>query len=298
MSPDRPGSLRETAPDRGAVSRWRLGDRVLDFARRPLVMGILNATPDSFHAPSRTDAAQAAEAAAGMAAAGADLLDLGAESTRPGAAPVDAEAEQARLLPALAAVRAACDLPITVDTRRADTARRALDAGADGVNDVTGGRGDPDMLPLAAERGCGLVLMHMRGTPADMQDAPRYDDVVTEVARALSTYAEAAEAAGVARDRIAVDPGIGFGKTLAHNLALMGRLEELSAGRPLLLGASRKSFVEHLTGAPTPDRLGGSLAAAASAWMQGVAVVRVHDVAETVQMLETLVAIDDERIPR
>ncbi|MBU0743222.1 dihydropteroate synthase, partial [bacterium] len=225
----------------------------------------------------------------------ADLLDVGAESSRPAADPVDAAREQERLLPALAAIREVCDLPLTVDTRRADTARRALDAGADGLNDITGGRNDPGMLTLAADTGCGLVLMHMRGTPRTMQIDPRYDDVVAEVADELAAYAEAAEAAGVQRARIAVDPGIGFGKTLDHNLALLANLSEVARGRPLLVGASRKSFIEHLTGAPTPERLGGSLAAAAAAFAQGAAVLRVHDVRETAQCLAVLSALEDHR---
>ncbi len=283
------------APGNGAASFWRLGGHVLDFAARPLVMGIINVTPDSFHAPSRAVAGRAAEMAAAMAAAGADLLDVGAESSRPGSDPVDAAAEQARLLPALEAIHAVCDLPLTADTRRADTARRALAAGVDGINDITGGRGDPDLLPLAAESGCGLVLMHMQGEPGTMQDDPRYTDVVGEVGDALAAWAGTAEAAGVDPERIAVDPGIGFGKTLAHNLDLLANLDAVGRGRPLLVGASRKSFIAHLTGASAAERLGGSLAAVAIAHAQGAAVLRVHDVAETVQCLEVLAALDDQR---
>jgi len=291
MAQDRHDTTPETAPRDGVVSFWRLGDHVLDFTRRPLVMGIINVTPDSFHAPSRADTANAAAMAREMAAAGADLLDLGAESSRPGADPIAASDEQDRLLPALEAVRTACALPLTVATYRAETARLALAGGADGINDITGGRHDPDMLPLAAESACGLILMHMQGTPRTMQDAPRYDDVVTEVADAVSEYATAAETAGVSRDRIAVDPGIGFGKTLDHNLALMARLADVARGRPLLLGASRKSFISHLTGAETSQRLGGSLAAVAAAYEQGAAIVRVHDVQATVQCLDVLAVI-------
>jgi len=289
------------APSNGAAVFWRLGERTLDYTRRPLVMGIINVTPDSFHAPSRTGTTgatgttRAAEMAVEMATAGADLLDVGAESSRPGAEPVDATEEQARLLPALSAIREVCDLPLTVDTRRADTARRALAAGADGINDITGGRDDPELLPLAADTACGLVLMHMRGTPRTMQDDPRYEDVVREVADELATCAEAAEAAGVAPSRIAVDPGIGFGKTLDHNLALLANLHDVARGRPLLVGASRKSFIEHLTGAPTAERLGGSLAAAAAAFVQGAAILRVHDVRETVQGLAVLAALAEQR---
>jgi dihydropteroate synthase len=275
-----------------AAPAWDIGRLSLEPARRPLVMGIINLTPDSFHAGSRTATAeQAADAAERMAAAGADILDLGAESTRPGAADIGAAEEQDRLLPAVEAVRRATDLPLSVDTMRAATAALALDAGADIVNDVTGGA-DPAMLPLAAERGCGLVLMHMQGTPRTMQQDPRYDDVAADVAAWLDERCRAAEAAGVAPGRIVVDPGIGFGKTLDHNLALLRSLRRGAGGRPLLLGASRKSFIGALTGAAVADRLPGSLAALAAAYGGGAAVVRVHDVAASVQFLDVLAALD------
>ena len=291
MTPERRDE-RRTAPPSGAASVWRLRDRALSWERRPLVMGILNLTPDSFHAASRVAPEAAAARAAAMVADGADLLDLGAESTRPGAAPVSAAEERDRLLPALAAVRAAVDVPLTVDTVHAATARGALAAGADGINDISAGTTEPAMLDLAAETGAGLVLMHMRGTPRTMQDAPAYDDAAAEVAAYLAGRAAAAEAAGVAPDRILVDPGIGFGKALAHNLVLLAELHCIAGGRGLLLGASRKSFIGHLTGAGTADRLGGSLAAVAAAHAAGAAVVRVHDVGPTRQMLEVLAAID------
>lgn len=285
-----PSPSSAAAPASGAAA-FLLGDRALTPPGRPLVMGILNATPDSFHAASRVDARAAADLARAMADAGAELLDVGAESTRPGSAPVDAEAELRRLLPVVEAVRRVCDLPLTVDTRRAAVARAALDAGADGINDVSAGRDDPELLPLAAARGAGLVLMHMQGTPATMQTAPAYADPVAEVRAFLAGRATAAEAAGVDPRRILVDPGIGFGKTLEHNLALLRGLARAAGGRPCLLGASRKSFIGRLTGAETPDRLGGSLAAAAAALDAGAAVVRVHDVAATRQFLDVLAAI-------
>ncbi len=281
-----------TAGDAGhPAAVWRLGRRRLPLGGRPLVMGILNLTPDSFYPGSRVAPGAVADQARAMAAAGADLLDLGAESSRPGADPVSPDEERHRLLPALAAVRDACDLPLTVDTYRAETAAAALEAGADGINDITAGRGDPRMLPLVAEREAGLVLMHMAGSPRTMQIDPRYDDVVAEVSAFLAERAAAAEAAGVVREAIVVDPGIGFGKTLAHNLALLAHLETLGGGRPVLLGASRKSFIGMLTGAGVEDRLPGSLAAVAAAFTQGVAVVRVHDVAATVQTLAVLEAV-------
>ena len=272
------------------------GDHALDFRRRPLVMGILNITPDSFHAASRVEDAQdAAARATEMAAAGADLLDLGAESSRPGAVPLGVETEMQRLLPALEAVRSACDLPITVDTYNAETADAALALGADGINDISASALDDRMLPLAADRGCGLVLMHMRGTPESMQDRPTYEDPLREIAAHLAERTAAARAAGVRGDRIVIDPGIGFGKTLAHNLALLAGLEIFTRMGPVLLGASRKSFIGRLTGAEPDDRLGGSLAAAATAMSAGAAVVRVHDVGQTVQMLDVLAAIEASR---
>jgi dihydropteroate synthase len=273
---------------------WDIGaGRALSAVRRPLVMGIVNLTPDSFHPASRRPAAgDAVSTALAQFASGADLVDLGAESTRPGSRPVPPDEEQARLLPALRALRRRTDAPVSVDTRHADTARRALELGADVINDVSAGRDDPGMLPLAARAGCGLVLMHMRGDPASMQRNPRYDDVVAEVGAFLADRAAAAEAAGVAPARIAVDPGIGFGKTLDHNLRLLAELRRVAGTRPLLVGASRKRFIEFLTGAPVEDRLPGSLAALAAARWAGAAVVRVHDVAASVQFLDTLAAIE------
>jgi dihydropteroate synthase len=255
-------------------------------------MGIVNVTPDSFFAASQVPDPQAAVAAAmRMVEEGADLLDLGAESTRPGSDPVGAHQEQRRLLPVLEKLRPMTEVPITVDTYRAETACLALEAGADGVNDITAGTADPQMLPLVAASGCGLVLMHMLGRPKTMQEDPRYEDVVGEITTYLATRAAAAEAAGVAPERIAVDPGIGFGKRLEHNLALLANLHTLGGGRPVLVGASRKSFIQNLTGAAVENRLPGSLAALSAAFEAKVAVVRVHDVGPSIQFLDTLAAI-------
>ena len=242
-------------------------------------MGIVNLTPDSFWAGSRQDVSDGTETAVehvlALAAAGADLLDLGAESTRSGV---------------LEAVRAATDLPLTVDTRRAATAGLALGAGADAVNDISGG-GDPDMLPLVADRGCGFVIMHMQGMPQTMQQGPRYHDVVAEVTGWLTARCGMAMEAGIRSERLVVDPGIGFGKTLEHNLDLMRALPQVAAGRALLLGASRKRFIADLTGAAVDDRLPGSLAALAAAWQGGATLVRVHDVAASVQFLDVMKSI-------
>jgi dihydropteroate synthase len=270
---------------------WDLGRCTVHAEQRPLLMGIVNLTPDSFYPASRATGTTAAVAAAlSLLDAGADLLDLGAESSRPGSEPVSAAAEQDRLLPVLTALRRETDAPLTVDTSRAETARLALDAGADAVNDIAGGR-DPGMLPLVAERGCGLVLMHMQGEPRTMQDRPHYDDPVAEVGAWLAERARLAEAAGIGAGRLLVDPGIGFGKLLEHNLALLGRLADVAGSRALLLGASRKSFIGQATGAAVDDRLAGSLAALAAAHAAGVTVVRVHDVAASRQFLDLLAAI-------
>lgn len=280
-----------------AAPTWQLGTHHLRPQRRPLVMGVLNLTPDSFYPASRQDSTEKAVAAAlQLVTAGADLLDLGAESSRPGAESIGADEEQRRLLPVLTELRRHTDIPLTVDTIRATTADRALTAGADGINDISAGSADPELLPLAAERACGLVLMHMRGTPRSMQDRPQYDDVVATVTDYLAARCETAVAAGIAPTRIIVDPGIGFGKLLAHNLALLRRLDRIGSDRPVLMGASRKSFIEHLTGAAVTERLGGSLAALAAAYQGGVAVVRVHDVAASVQFLNTLAAIGDDTV--
>jgi dihydropteroate synthase len=271
---------------------WDLGRVRLQAAGRPLIMGIVNLTPDSFWAGSRTDDPEAAlDLALRLAAEGADLLDLGAESSRPGAVSVGEDAEKARLLPLLRRLRARTDLPLTIDTVRAGTAEAALAEGADAINDITAASGDARMLSVVAAAGRGLVLMHMQGTPATMQDSPAYADVVSEVEVWLAARARAAEAAGVAPERIAVDPGLGFGKQLEHNLELLAQAGKVAGGRPLLIGASRKSFIGAVTGAGTEDRLPGSLAALAAAWRAGAAVVRVHDVAASKQFLNMLAAI-------
>jgi dihydropteroate synthase len=240
-------------------------------------MGVVNATPDSFSDGGALLLPDAAAAAARrMAAEGAAIVDVGGESTRPGAAPVDEAAEVLRVAPVLERLRG--EMPLSIDTRRAGVARRALDLGAVLVNDVSAGR-DPAMLPLVAERGAGIVLMHMRGEPATMQQAPAYADVVGEVEAFLLARAEAAARAGVPKDRILIDPGIGFGKRLPHNLALLAAVPRLAShGWPVLVGVSRKSFLGELTGRAAGERRDGTTAAVALAAFHGAAVVRVHDV--------------------
>jgi dihydropteroate synthase len=256
-------------------------------------MGILNVTPDSFADGGQHDAADTAVARiAAVAAQGAAICDIGAESTRPGAVPVGPDEELRRLAPVFAAMaRGGIAVPISIDTRHAVTAAAALDAGAVLVNDVSAGS-DPDMLPLVAERGVAICLMHMRGEPQTMQDDPRYADVVGEVAAFLESRLAAAVAAGVAEDAVLLDPGIGFGKSLPHNVALLASLPRLAAiGRPLVVGASRKGMIGQITGREVVDRLPGSLGAALAAVAGGASVVRVHDVAATVDALAVFQAI-------
>jgi len=262
---------------------------------RPLVMGVLNVTPDSFSDGGRFAGVEAALAQARrMIEAGADLIDIGGESTRPGATPVPEDVELDRVLPVIAAIREISEIPLSIDTLKPAVARAAVQAGAWMWNDVSGLTAAPDSLSTAAELGCPVVIMHMKGRPATMQDDPRYDDPVAEVFNDLEARATAAMAAGVARDQIWLDPGIGFGKRLDHNLALMAALDRLAAlGFPVLLGVSRKRTVMAIdtTAVDPKDRLGGSLAMALFGAAKGVAAIRVHDVRETVQALKVWAAL-------
>ncbi len=250
-----------------------------DFA----LMGIVNVTPDSFSDGGRwLDPAAAVAHGITLASEGASILDVGGESTRPGAAPVVAEEEIRRVVPVIEGLReAGLDAVLSVDTAKASVAAAALDAGASFVNDVTALRGDPDLAGLVAERDAGLCLMHMQGQPRTMQDAPRYTDVVDEVRAFLEARVAVAIAAGIPAQRIQLDPGIGFGKTTAHNLQLLDRLDELVAlGFPVVVGTSRKSFLGRLTGRADPaDRLAATIATNVVAFTRGARVFRVHDVA-------------------
>lgn len=259
-------------------------------------MGIVNVTPDSFSDGGRYLGHDAALAhARRLIADGADILDIGGESTRPGAEPVGEAEEIARTVPLIAAIRAESAVPISIDTMKPAVARAAVAAGATIWNDVAALRVSPDAPAVAAQLGCEVVLMHMLGEPRTMQDAPRYDDVVAEVEAFLLARAEVAQSAGVPREKIWLDPGIGFGKTLDHNLALLAALPRLCGhGYRVLLGASRKRFIaalDPLLAGDAADRLGGSLAAALHGAKSGVAAVRVHDVRETVQALAVQAAI-------
>lgn len=260
-------------------------------------MGIVNTTPDSFSDGGRLTTVEAAVAhGLSLIEQGADILDIGGESTRPGADPVGVDEEIARIAPVIAGLRARWAGPISIDTMKPQVARGAVSAGATMWNDVTALGHSPESLSAAADLGCDVVLMHMQGEPRTMQADPRYDDVVAEVTDWLTARADAAIAAGVARDRIWLDPGIGFGKTLAHNLALTAHLDRLTAtGFPVLYGASRKRTIQAIdpTATDPADRLGGSLALAMEAARRGAAIIRVHDVRETVQALRVQAAVAD-----
>ena len=261
---------------------------------RPRIMGILNVTPDSFSDGGLFLKPEAALMAARRMAAGAEILDIGGESTRPGASPVAATEEIGRTAPVIAALRAGgLELPISIDTRKAAVAGAAFAAGASILNDVTALQHDPAMAALAAAQGCPVILMHSLGDPATMQDDPRYDDVLLDVYDALADRLAEAEAAGIARARLMVDPGIGFGKTLEHNLALLARLSLFhNLGVPVLLGASRKRFIGTIGAeAEAARRMPGSLAVALQGLAQGVQMIRVHDVAETRQAVSLWQAV-------
>lgn len=272
---------------------FRARQIVFEFPRPTLVMGIVNVTPDSFSDGGRFfDAPAAIAHAHELVDQGADLLDIGGESSRPGAAPVDEAEELRRVLPVIEALAGQVRTPLSIDTAKPGVARAALAAGAVIVNDIAANRADPEMARLVAESGAGYVCMHMRGTPASMQDEPRYDDVAREVGDFFTAQLAGLAARGVAAEQVALDPGIGFGKTPAHNLQLLGGLTRLTNhARPLLVGVSRKSFISAATGVPVDRRLPGSLAAAVWAVSQGAQMLRVHDVEATVSAIRLFEAI-------
>ena len=255
-------------------------------------MGVVNVTPDSFSDGGLYLDPEAAIAhGRELAGAGAEILDVGGESTRPGAEAVPEDEELRRVIPVIQGLVAA-EAEISIDTSKAAVAAAALDAGAQIVNDVTALRGDPEMAALCAQRGATVVLMHMLGEPRTMQDDPRYDDVVAEVKAFLAERVEAASAAGIAEERIWLDPGIGFGKTGAHNMELLRRLGELrDLGRPLVIGTSRKSFIGRIDGSAADERLGGTIASSVLAAAEGAEILRIHDVAEMHQALAVATAI-------
>lgn len=263
----------------------RVGDRVLPTARRCLVMGVVNVTPDSFSDGGRyLDPAAAVAHGLALVADGADLLDVGGESTRPGATDVPGAVELERVLPVVEQLARTAEVPVSIDTRKAAVAAAALAAGATMVNDVSAGRHDPDLLGVAADAKVPLVLMHMLGTPATMQDDPRYDDVVAEVEAFLAERCRAAEAAGVDHQALVVDPGIGFGKRDQDNYALLDQLARFTRlGHPVMVGTSRKGFIGRALDSPADQRVEGTAATVVWAVERGARIVRVHDVAPMVR---------------
>ena len=265
----------------------------MSIRRSPAVMGILNVTPDSFSDGGvHFDRNVAIEAALRMESDGAAIVDVGGESTRPGSDEVSLDEELSRVIPVIEGIRARSGIRISVDTRKVRLAEAALDAGADLVNDVTALR-DPEMRALVARRGVQVILMHMRGEPKTMQEHIHFDDVVADVARELQEWRDEAVAAGVKKENILIDPGLGFGKTYEHNLGILARCDEFRSIAPVVIGASRKAFIGHLTGQPGGRaRLAGSLGAVAAAAKGCAAIVRVHDVRETVDFLKVLDAVE------
>jgi dihydropteroate synthase len=273
---------------------WKIGERVFDVSRQGLIMGVLNVTPDSFSdggnflAPDRAIAHGLR-----MAAEGADIIDVGGQSARPGAEPVTVEEELRRVVPVIEKLRAKIDVPISIDTSKSEVARAAIEAGASVVNDVTGGRGDNETMPLIAETQTAFVVMHMQGTPQTMQIQPRYDDVVSEIANFFRQQYARAIGLNIDPMAIAFDPGIGFGKTLDHNLQLLAELERLRAhDRPLVIGVSRKSFLGKLiNSSDMSDRLAPAVGLTSLLRARGADVLRVHDVKEHVSALRVADAV-------
>jgi len=269
----------------------------LDFTRATTVMGILNITPDSFSDGGLyLEKDKAIERARRMVSEGAHIIDVGGMSTRPGSMPVDQDEEIRRTLPVIEAIADSVGVPVSIDTCRAEVARKALNAGASIVNDISGLRSDPDMASVAAEAGAPVVVMHMKGTPLDMQKDPRYEALIPEILDSLRESIRIASSAGI--DQIIVDPGIGFGKTFDQNLEIINRLDEfVLLGRPLLVGASRKAFLGAiLDGAPETDRLEGTAAVVAASILRGAHIVRVHDVREMARVARVTDAIRAESV--
>lgn len=273
---------------------WQCGKYNLDTGHRPLVMGILNVTPDSFSDGGRyLEPGAAVDRGLCLAEEGADIIDIGGESTRPGAKKVSPDEELKRVVPVIEGLAKRSNIPISIDTYKSEVARRSLEVGASIINDISGLRFDPQMAGVAAKYKAGLVLMHIKGTPEDMQKDPQYGDLLVEISDYLNGSIEIALEAGVERAAIAIDPGIGFGKTVEHNLSLLKNLAHFKKiDCPIVAGASRKSFIGKLNnGIPADERLPGSLAAALLAVQGGADIVRCHDVKETVQALNTYWAL-------
>ena len=276
----------------------KCGKHTLALSGATLVMGILNRTPDSFSDGGNfTDVADAVEHAKKMARDGADIIDVGGESTRPGSEPVSTSEELDRTIPVIERIASEIDIPISIDTSKHEVALRAIRAGASIVNDVSGLKRDHKMASVVSGHGVAVSVMHMRGAPKDMQEDPNYSDLMGEVSDGLTESIDIALAAGIRPDKIIVDPGIGFGKTVAHNLSLIRRLKEIKAlGFPVLIGISRKSFIGALLGRGTSERLAGSLAASVVAIANGADILRVHDVKETIDLVHVADALIGNRL--
>ena len=271
-----------------AVEFWNLGRRKLDLSLRPLVMGILNVTPDSFSDGGKNNTLQSAVSnALQMQADGADIIDIGGESTRPYSDPVGVEEELQRVIPVIEKLAGQIDIPISIDTSKSAVAQAAIDQGAEIINDVTGLQGDTAMPEIAKRSGVGVCVMHMQGTPRDMQDGPEYDDVVQDIFDYLLRRREFCVAAGILPDRICLDPGIGFGKTHEHNLALLNATHRFAKiGSPILIGHSRKGFIGKLLGDKQADRTAATIGVSLAVAAAGAHVIRVHDVKATVDAIK------------
>jgi dihydropteroate synthase len=269
----------------------------LEFSRKVHVMGVLNVTPDSFYdGGAYLDPSAAVEHALRMEQCGADIIDVGGESTRPGSDPVPPDVQRERVVPVIEGIRRNSDIWISVDTYSSEVARAAIEAGADMINDISGGRFDPEMPALAAEKGTPIIAMHIRGTPKDMQVAPRYRSLIPDLVEYFETCLERLVEAGVAREKVLIDPGIGFGKTVEHNLLILKGLGELKVlRRPIVLGVSRKSFIGTILGRDADERLWGTVAATVIGGWNGAHVVRVHDVAEVRDAVEMVRAVREVR---
>lgn len=272
---------------------WRLRTRRLTLADRPLVMGIVNVTPDSFSDGGKfLESAAAIEHGLQLVSDGADMLDIGGESTRPYSTPVDPQEEMRRVIPVVQALSEQTGIPLSIDTSKADVAAEAIAAGVEIINDVTGLEGDPRMAAVAVQSGAAVCAMHMRGTPQTMQDDPTYKDVVAEILQYLHQRRESLLAEGIERDRICLDPGIGFGKTHQHNLTLLASCSRYhDLGCPILVGPSRKAFIGKLLGDKETDRTAGTIGVGLALARQGIQIIRVHDVLEMKQALTLFDAV-------
>jgi len=296
-APSQEGAFLSFIP-RLASGRWHCGKYRLNYGKRPLIMGILNVTPDSFSDGGLfVSRSKAIDRALQMEEEGADIIDIGGESTRPGASPVSFKEERLRVLPVIERLVNRLRIPLSIDTTKAALARCAVDSGVSIINDVSGFTRDPEMFSVAAESRAGLVIMHSKGTPRTMQTRPRYRDLINEIFGFLDRQVQKATGLRIPRNRIAIDPGIGFGKTVRHNLKIIHHLDHFSTlGVPILVGPSRKSFIGEVLGLSPSERLEGTVAAAAISVFRGAHILRVHDISALVHVVRMADAIKKERM--